>query len=115
MRKMKAVIIGTGFMGRVHTEGLRRLGNVEVAGIVARTEDQARRFADELSIERAAGDYRDFLADPAIDTVHICTPNALHFPLAMAALEAGKHVLCEKPLATSVEEAQQSTRQATRK
>jgi len=102
---MRAVIIGTGFMGRVHTENLRRLGNVEVAGIAARTEAQARLFADELSIERAAGDYRGFLADPAIDAVHICTPNAMHFPLAMAALDAGKHVLCEKPLATSVAEA----------
>ena len=47
------------------------------------------------------------LKDPEINAVHVCTPNALHFPMAKAALEAGKHVLCEKPLATSVEEAQQ--------
>ena len=93
-------------MGRVHTEGLRRLGNVEVAGIAARTKEQARRFADELSITGATGDYREFLADPTIDAVHICTPNELHFPMAMAALGAGKHVLCEKPLATSVAEAE---------
>ena len=64
MKKLKAVIFGTGFMGRVHTEGVRRLGRVEVAGIAARTQEQARRFADELSIEDATGDYRDFLADP---------------------------------------------------
>jgi len=110
---MKAAIFGTGFMGRVHTEGLRRLGNVEVAGIAARTGEQARRFADELAVERASGDYRGFLSDPAIDAVHICTPNALHFPMAMAALEAGKHVLCEKPLATSVAEAKEMLRLAT--
>jgi len=99
-------------MGRVHAEGIRRLGNVEVAGIAARTLDQARRFADELSIERATGDYRELLSDPEIDAVHICTPNALHFPMATAALEAGKHVLCEKPLATSVAEAREMIRLA---
>jgi predicted dehydrogenase len=115
MKRLKAVIFGTGFMGRVHTEGVRRLGNVEVVGIAARTQEQARRFADELSIEGAMGDYRDFLADPAIDAVHICTPNALHFPMAMAALEAGKHVLCEKPLATSVQEAEQMLQRAREK
>ena len=51
MRKLKTAVFGTGFMGRVHTEGIRRLGNVEVAGIAARTAEQARRFADELSID----------------------------------------------------------------
>lgn len=115
MKKLKTVIFGTGFMGRVHTEGLRRLGNVEVAGIAARTLDQARRFADELSIPRAAGDYRDFLADSTIDAVHICTPNALHFPMAMAAMEAGKHVLCEKPLTASPAEALEMMRLAKEK
>lgn len=115
MKKINAVIFGTGFMGRVHTEGLRRLGNVEVAGIAARTAEQARRFADELSIDRATGDYREFLADPGIDAVHICTPNDLHFPMAMAALAAGKHVLCEKPLATSAAEAREMMRRAKKK
>lgn len=112
MKKWKAVIFGTGFMGRVHTEGLRRLGNVEVAGIAARTEAQARRFADELSIEKASGDYRDLLADPSIDAVHICTPNELHYPMAVRAIQAGKHVLCEKPLAVSVQEASEMLRLA---
>lgn len=115
MKKLTAVIFGTGFMGRVHTEGIRRLGNVQVAGIAARTADQARRFADELSIDRATGDYREFLADPSVDAVHICTPNALHFPMATAALSAGKHVLCEKPLATSVAEAREMIRLANEK
>lgn len=114
-KKMSAVIFGTGFMGRVHTEGVRRLGNVEVAGIAARTSGQARRFADELSIERATGDYREFLEDPAIDAVHICTPNDLHFPMAADALEAGKHVLCEKPLAMSVAQARKMIRLAKEK
>jgi predicted dehydrogenase len=105
MKKIRVAIFGSGFMGRVHTEAVRRLGNVEVAGLAARTTEQARRLASELSIERATGDYREFLADPEIDAIHICTPNALHFPMAKAALEAGKHVVCEKPLATSTAEA----------
>jgi len=107
MKKMKTAVLGTGFMGRVHTEGIRRLGNVEVAAIAASSEQKARKFADELGVERSTGDYRTLLKDPEISAVHVCTPNALHFPMAKAALEAGKHVLCEKPLATSVEEAQQ--------
>jgi predicted dehydrogenase len=93
-------------MGRVHTEALRRLGNVEVAGVAGRTAEAARKFADALGIERATGDYHELLRDPEISAVHICTPNALHFPMAAAALEAGKHVMCEKPLASSVGEAE---------
>jgi predicted dehydrogenase len=111
-KTIKTVILGTGFMGRVHTEGVRRLGNVEVAGIAARTAGQARRFADEVSVERSTGDYKEFLADPEIQAVHICTPNSLHFEMAAAALRAGKHVLCEKPLATSLAEAKEMVRLA---
>jgi len=115
MKKIKTAIFGTGFMGRVHTEGVRRLGNVEVAGIAGSAAATARRLADELSIDRSTGDYRELLADPAIDAVHVCTPNELHFPMAMAALEAGKHVLCEKPLAVSVAEAREMVTLAKRK
>jgi predicted dehydrogenase len=115
MKKLRAAIFGTGFMGKVHAEALRRLGNVEVAGIAARTAEQAGRFAEELSIGRSSGDYRDFLADPSIDAVHICTPNPLHFPMAIDAMEAGKHVLCEKPLASSVAEAAEMVRLANEK
>jgi predicted dehydrogenase len=106
MEKLKVAILGIGFMGRVHTEALRRLGNVEVAGVAGRTAEAARKFADALGIERATGDYHELLRDPEISAVHICTPNALHFPMAAAALEAGKHVMCEKPLASSVGEAE---------
>ena len=94
-------------MGRVHTEGIRRLGNVEVVAIAASSDQKARQFADELNVEGATGDYRTLLSDASIDAVHICTPNALHYPMAMDALSAGKHVLCEKPLATSVAEAEE--------
>jgi predicted dehydrogenase len=106
MKKQKVAIFGTGFMGRVHTEALRRLGNVEVTGVAGRTAEAARKFADALGIEHATGNYQDLLADPELSAVHICTPNDLHFPMAQAAMQAGKHVLCEKPLASTIEEAQ---------
>src|ERR1700730_601577 len=104
MKKLKTAVFGTGFMGRVHTEGIRRLGNVEVAAIAASSDEKARKFGDEVGVARTTGDYRTLLSDPEIDAVHICTPNALHFPMAKASLEAGKHVLCEKPLAVSAAE-----------
>jgi predicted dehydrogenase len=115
MKKLRTAVFGTGFMGRVHTEGIRRLGNVEVVAIAASSEEKARKFADEVSVEGATGDYRTLLADPTLDAVHICTPNALHFPMAMAALAAGKNVLCEKPLATTVAEAEQLVAKAKEK
>jgi predicted dehydrogenase len=105
MKKLKVAIFGIGFMGRVHTEALRRLGNVEVVGVAGRTAAAARKFADAMSIERATGNYQDLLADPELDAVHICTPNELHLPMAQAAMQAGKNVLCEKPLASTIAEA----------
>jgi predicted dehydrogenase len=104
VERINVAIFGTGFMGRVHTEALRRLGNVEVTSVAGSSIERARKFAEEVSIQHATGDYRELLTDPNIDAVHICTPNALHFEQAMASLGAGKHVLCEKPLASSVEE-----------
>lgn len=94
-------------MGRVHTEAIRRLGNVEVAAVAAENAALASAFAAQACIPKAVGDHNEILADPAIEAVHICTPNALHAPIAKAALIAGKHVLCEKPLAISVAEARE--------
>jgi predicted dehydrogenase len=105
LEKPKVAIFGIGFMGRVHTEALRRLGNVEVIGVAGRTAEAARKFADKLGIERATGNYEDLLADADVTAVHICAPNALHFAMANATMQAGKHVLCEKPLASTVAEA----------
>lgn len=107
MKRIKVAIFGTGFMGRVHTEALRRLGNIEVVGVAGSSKERAQKFADEVSIERATGDFRELIADPQVDAVHICSPNDLHFEQTMASLAAGKHVLCEKPLASSVEEGRQ--------
>jgi len=115
MKKLRTAIFGTGFMGRVHTEGVRRLGNVEVIGIAGSNAEKAKKFAEEIGVERSTGDYRELLADSSLNAVHICTPNALHFPMAKDAMEAGKHVLCEKPLAMSTAEAEQMVKMAREK
>lgn len=106
MKKLKTAMIGTGFMGKVHTEAVRRLGNVEVAAVASGTADQAKAFADANYVARSTGDWRTLLDDKELDAVHILTPNALHGPMSIAFLEAGKNVLCEKPLALSSAEAQ---------
>ena len=107
MKILKTAIFGTGFMGRVHLEGVRRVESVQPVAIAGRNAEAAQRLASGFSIANVTTNYEDILRDPAIDAVHICTPNAQHFPMAKAALSAGKHVLCEKPLATSVAEGEE--------
>src|SRR5579864_2407017 len=107
MKPIRTAIIGTGFMGRVHLEAVRRVENVEAAGIAGRNKETVQRLGAAFSVPTVATDYRELLRDPAIDTVHITTPNAQHFSMAKEALEAGKHVLCEKPLTTTVAEAEE--------
>ncbi len=96
-------VAGTGFIGPAHIEGLRRNG-IQVLGLAEESPEKARRKAAELGIPRAFGSLQEMLADPAIDIVHLATPNHLHFPHAKAALLAGKHVICEKPLALNTRE-----------
>ena len=115
MNPIRTAIFGTGFMGRVHLEALRRLHSVEPVAIAGRNAEAARSLATGFNIPTIATDYLDLLRDPAIDAVHVCTPNAQHFSMAKAALQAGKHVLCEKPLATTVEEAEELVALAARK
>jgi predicted dehydrogenase len=105
MRKIKTAMIGTGFMGKVHAEQVRRLGNVEIAAVASATDQLAKDFGDQIGVERTTGDYTTILADPSIEAVHVLTPNALHYPVSKAALQAGKHVLCEKPFTVTVDEA----------
>jgi predicted dehydrogenase len=114
MKPIRTAIFGTGFMGRVHLEAVRRSESVEAVAIVGRTAESARRLGAGFSIPTVATDYREILRDPAVDAVHICTPNAQHFSMAKDALLAGKHVLCEKPLATSVEEGEELVSLAAR-
>ena len=98
IEKIKVAVFGTGFIGHVHVESLRRLGNIDVVAVAGSSEQRAQKFADEMNVEWATGDYREVLRDPEIRSVHICTPNSLHFEQTMAAFDAGKHVVCEKPL-----------------
>lgn len=106
MQKLKAGIIGGGFIGAQHVEAVRRLGYVDVLAIADSSLDRAHANAESFSIERAYGNYTELLADPDIDVIHNCTPNVMHYEINGAALEAGKHVISEKPLAmTSTETA----------
>ncbi|MEZ6042703.1 MAG: Gfo/Idh/MocA family oxidoreductase [Planctomycetaceae bacterium] len=98
MRKFRAAVIGTGFIGPVHVEGLRRAG-IEVVASIGSTPEKSRLSAKKLGIHGPHRTFADVLADPEIDSVHLTTPNRFHFEQAKAVLQAGKHVICEKPLA----------------
>jgi predicted dehydrogenase len=91
-------VVGTGFIGPVHVEALRRLG-CEVVGIVGSSPERGRLRAAELGVPKAYGSFAEALSDPAVQAVHITTPNRTHYQMARDALLAGKHVICEKPLA----------------
>ncbi len=104
MQKINTGVIGTGFIGPVHVEAVRRTGLADVLAIADINEEVARKKADGLGVERAYGSADAVLADPDIDVVHICVPNNLHYEIAKKALKAGKHVVCEKPLAMTPEE-----------
>ena len=106
MEKLRVAVIGTGFVGRVHVENIRRQNDAELVAIADQTAELAAGFGRALGISRTAGDYRELLGDPSIDAVHICTPNHTHFPIARDAVEAGKHVICEKPLALTAGQAE---------
>lgn len=107
MKQIRTAIFGTGFMGRVHLEAVRRVESVEAVAIAGRNAEAARRLGTGFSIPTTTADYREILRDPSVDAVHICTPNAQHFSMAKEALNAGKHVLCEKPLATRMAEGEE--------
>jgi predicted dehydrogenase len=98
VRDIKAAVVGTGFIGVVHVEALRRLG-VEVTGVVGSTPERAAEKARTEPLPAPYPSFEAMLADPAVDVVHLTTPNHLHYEQVKATLAAGKHVVCEKPLA----------------
>lgn len=103
---MRAAIVGTGFMARTHAEALARI-RVQVRGVVGSSPDREVDFAPTYP------GFDEMLDDDRVDVVHICTPNHVHFEQALAALQAGKHVVCEKPLALTPAEAHQLCAAAT--
>ncbi len=103
IREIKAAVVGTGFIGVVHVEALRRLG-VEVTGIVGSSPERAAEKARTAGLPAPYPSFEAMLADPAVEVVHLTTPNHLHFEQVRAVLAAGKHVVCEKPLAMNSEE-----------
>jgi len=89
-------------------------GTVEVAAVAARDRARAEAFASKQGIGRAYGSYAELLADPQLDAIYIPLPNSLHAEWSIRALEAGKHVLCEKPIASNASEAEQMAAVAAR-
>ncbi|WP_434031512.1 Gfo/Idh/MocA family protein [[Pseudomonas] boreopolis] len=104
MSKLGIAIMGTGMIGAVHRRAALLAGAV-VRGVGASSPERAREVAQAWDVPRAYRDIEEAVADPQVQVVHVCTPNHLHRAMAQAALEAGKHVVCEKPLATTAQDA----------
>ena len=119
MRKLKIGLVGFGFMGKTHLWSVRNLPffyktadmgfEAEVVSVCASTPERALEAASAYGIPRAAASPAELISDPTVDVVDICTPNPLHFEVARAAVLAGKHVLCEKPLTVTYDEARELT------
>ena len=95
--KLNSAVIGLGFVGKAHVEALRRLG-IPVRGALGSSGETTAAACKALNLDRAYSSLDELAADAAVDVVHLCTPNYLHFDQASRLLRAGKHVLCEKPL-----------------
>ncbi len=100
-------LVGPGFIAAHHLDAVRRLGLVDVIGIAGSSPQSATKRARELGVGRAYDSYQALLADPAVDVVHNTTPNHLHKEVSLAALRAGKHVISDKPLASSAQESRE--------
>ncbi|GAB5377440.1 MAG: Gfo/Idh/MocA family oxidoreductase [Acuticoccus sp.] len=109
--RLGAAVVGTGFIGTVHAGALRRLG-VAVHGVVGSSAERAAERAPAMGVASAYASFEAMLADPAVDVVHVTSPNHAHYAQVLAILEAGKHVVCEKPLAMTAAEAAEMARVA---
>lgn len=113
-KKLRIGVIGVGFIGPAHMEAMRRLGH-EVVAVAEYSQELADQAAERFLIPKAYRNWKELVADPDIDVVHIASPNHLHYEHAKGALEAGKHVVCEKPLAMTAEESTELVRLAKEK
>jgi predicted dehydrogenase len=105
MEALRSAVVGTGFIGRVHARSAR-LAGARLVGVAGSSPESGRRAAAELFAEEAFASGDELVEADGVDVVHICTPNHLHEPLALKALAAGKHVICEKPVALDGDGAQ---------
>src|SRR5436190_11712739 len=105
---MRLGILPTARINRAVLTGARLSERVEVVAVASRDSARAEAYAHEHDIERAHGSYEALLEDPGVDAVYISLPNSLHVPWSIRALEAGKHVLCEKPLDRRPEEVERA-------
>jgi predicted dehydrogenase len=112
-RPLRAAVVGTGFIGRVHVR-CARLAGAEVVGVAASTPERSAQAAQSMQVPRGYASGLEAARDKDVDVIHICTPNAYHMEVAQSALESGKHVICEKPLATSLHDALTLTELAKR-
>ena len=103
MKINSAAVIGTGFIGTVHVESIRRTG-VEVKGVLSGSAESTKRGAENLSVKTQYQSVAEIAADKDVTVVHVTSPNALHHPQVKELMAAGKHVICEKPLALSAKE-----------
>ena len=106
MDKVKHGVIGLGFFGEKHAEAVADIANVELYALCTRTESRLEELAEKFGVEHAYTDYNEMLANPELESVSITTMWDQHVEPACAAMEAGKHVFCEKPMASTVEECQ---------
>lgn len=100
-KPLQVGIVGAGFMGEVHARAIRRAGG-DLRLVAASTPQRSTEAAAQLGARDAAPSAEELVTSPDVDVVHVCTPNHLHATLAELALDAGKHVVCEKPLATDL-------------
>jgi len=100
---LRAAVVGAGFVGRAHIEALRRLA-IPIQGVLGSSRARTQEACRSLGIARAYESMDELASDESVDVVHVCTLNHLHFPEAESALQAGKHVMCEKPLAMNTHE-----------
>lgn len=104
--KLKAAVVGLGFMGGTHIEALRRIG-IDVVGCLGVTPEETQGGVARYGLAKGYASLDELVADPALDVVHVCTPNYLHHAQVKAAIQAGKHVICEKPLAVTSAESRE--------
>ncbi|MGA7437681.1 MAG: Gfo/Idh/MocA family oxidoreductase [Luteibacter sp.] len=107
MKSLGMGLVGPGFIAAHHLDAVRRLGDVQIVGIAGSSLASTQKRARELGAGRAFGNYQDLLADPAVQVIHNTTPNHLHREVSLAALRAGKHVISDKPLAATMQEARE--------